>query len=411
MGLFMNVERISNVKSGLYDVQERAFESSQASSSQTAVIAQKILEESTDSEFCTETEINLLRCFNMKFDEISKNENVVISEKFKFLVGLYDNLKQELTESHKDIVPTVESLFPEDSNSVIYKKLYVQILKNFDVKKDKKVEEILNMFFSNILLIYLLKNETKSVEEFSQFVEQNQKLHVKRLRLSQEINALKKNIFDKKIEFFTKWGKNLKFEFVQGFEDRDSVLYKGVCLAFSQRLYFTALHQPDITVEELKKEVQILPWDRFIQAAYLTNSKMFGVREEEEPLYFRKNKIVREVIFEALYIAFKVDFFDLFTYHSDLLSKTAGWVEFDLSTLRGGHAFLVRWDSARKCYWVIDANIGLFCFENPSEIDVQSRINCVTFLKELISVFYPYAYRVKGVIYTKKDSGEIAMNN
>lgn len=323
------------------------------------------------------------------------------AEKFNYLVNLYERLEIELLNDPNNApIPFYHVLSGGKSSP-----LYIEYINYYEKKKKKEVDLILKSFFSYVLITYWLKCEELTMESFSTIMENSQRLHLKRAEFQMAIAKLKAEFYRNEIEFFTTWGTSLKSEMVQGLEDPNEIIQKGVCLGFAQRIFFTGLKNPSITIKEVIQAMKITPLDRYTQAAYVINFLLKNDNhnrepEDVEPYYFIKHKIYGEILFERLYNPYLSNLDDLLNLGLHRLAESNGWLQLDLYTLISKHVILLRWDELRQHFWLIDPNLGLFAFEDPRVETEKSKSDCIQCLGQILSIFYPYTYKVKGLIYT-----------
>ncbi len=331
--------------------------------------------------------------------------------KFHMLQALFQSYKEELIRLHQTIPFRLPSNFPLPVNSLTERSLKA----HFEKIKIAYTYQILGNFFSYKYLIgKQFKDEKVSSKTLKAFIEGSKyrlKTHQLRMQCLDALEKPNKSSLAKKIDFYQKWGAHIQTEMIQGFDNKDEVLGGGVCWAICQRVRFFAQQYPDITPQSLAKKFKIKAQDRYHQASYgikfaIASENAF--QKSKIPQFIQKAKFEERKIFECLYKANEDALNAYFNSHQDLLTQSCGWIELGLilknQSNLSGHALLVRLDPIKNRYWIIDPNIGFFCFENSGIPPQEAQKECLNCLKDLISTFYPTIFQLSGNQIIKANS-------
>jgi len=300
----------------------------------------------------------------------------------KFYESLKKNLRTELIDvklkfpedfplkSPSQGIRLIESLYRQDKTQALNTAVK-KILDAMNIQKIFSDPNVDHTAFEAMLILPIPDGELK--KEFSE------------KELSKEIK--------KELAFYSKWGKNIKAELIQGLEDKNEALGKGVCEGICQRILTLGQKNPDITPEELAKHIHIESKDRFNQGVYI----MSHILEKDKipDLILKKNGFKQdENIFAFYYKAEDGIKYD--NLKTDELKKSAGWVDVGLDMEESGHAILMRLDPTRGRAWLFDPNVGFLCFEEKGKTYQDAKNACFAFVKDLIELNYPTTRIVYG---------------
>ncbi len=192
---------------------------------------------------------------------------------------------------------------------------------------------------------------------------------------------------DPEVKFLLKWSKNLKQECYQGQSDANEVLGFGVCWAVVQRVESHSRAYPNLGPKDVfTGEIQSI--DRVNQAKYAatitTNSEapfekttLFDIKTENSPLNL---ELVEKNIKDQI----------------RTIQASHGWLKLGIFDEEGGHAISLRLDKNHKKFWLLDANIGLFDFEDGNQTPEESIQECLECFKDLMTLLYPTKNQIVG---------------
>lgn len=315
-------------------------------------------------------------------------ETSLQKDKFFQAHAHYTNLSQELIQSHQHIQLTLPQDFPLSRESITVRAFE----RHYERLKSGYTDRALSNFFKNDGIREGFKNSNVNVEDFKQHIDQQKENGLDREELLKKCKKVHENCHSlrKEIAFYHKWGNYIKAELIQGFEDPNEDLGQGVCWGICQRLRFKAQQNPEIKPEELATEVKITAQDRYFQGYMLSHEEVIPEIQkagyEEEPVFGHlcngENPILHSELQEW----------------SQSLYYSAGWLKLSigLGTKGDGHAILVRWDTQRDRYWVIDPEVGYLCFEDDQTSSVEAQGRCLEYLKDLMATYYPDAWTIRG---------------
>lgn len=369
-----------------------------ASSSQVVEVAHENIYIPPAGHVANPIQINLAKLLNLDLNEILTNKETLVSQKFRFLADdIYMMQKNVLSSQRK--FPNATDAFPED-HSVIFKDFYAKKINELEQKKSEKIINSVAFYITNNSIYNMIKNEKMTTEQFCFFIQGNQELYRRQYTLSKNITKMIRQDYSD-LKFLGKWGRFLRAEIAQECYPSDDVLGKDVSFGMVRRIYFDCVAQENIELEELVDEMEICPFDRYLQAAYMTNKKICGPTNEYSPFQIENNKLKPKELFALLTTSLKEDLFDALFENGNLYDGAEGWLELDLCFQSGNkHPILVRWDNAKGHYWVIDSNIGLFSFDKPkAKGQIEQQVNCSRFIERLITLMYPKAVGVRGLVY------------
>ncbi len=310
-------------------------------------------------------------------------------EKFKKTLPLYISLKNELEELVKKVDLKLPENFPLNDNSVSMRFLN----KTFYDFKLGYIDLILKNFFGNHKnTLSKFNDENYGDLEFENFLKKSSAKNRSALKRDLLLElcqmAHESSIISERIEHYTNWGKHFKAELIQGFEDAHEILGGGVCLGFSQRISFEVQQNPEITPEQLSEGIMIISRDRFYQGTYATNLKRFSNYNYRSPHFIDNKGFEEKIILKRKFNILKPELNENFKTLEEVLKLSAGWVKLFLELERSRHAILVRWDTERNCYWALDSNEGLVCFENSQINSEDAQKLCLEYLEDLFKLNY-----------------------
>lgn len=303
---------------------------------------------------------------------------------FEFYKSFRKTLFQELEASKFDI-PTD---FPLQSSSSPAIKLIQEM---YDRHKSRFLRSYVENFFKNVNASYALMNPTIDAVKFKKNLEKEQKnLNIESTLKNQLKQEKIPNSIEKSVLFYKNWGKYLKAEMIQGLENEDEVLGKGVCNAVCQRIEMVGQKNPAITPEEMAKHIEIRQIDRFRQGVHhmaIDLPKELLLKEG-----FKKD----ELLFHFFYNPEDgIKYEDLKTKE---LENSSGWTHIGLA-FQGentGHAIMMRLDPQQGRAWLFDPNVGLLCFEEDKKSYQNAKNDCLACFKALMEYNYPTTYFVYG---------------
>jgi hypothetical protein len=303
-------------------------------------------------------------------------------EKFQNTTEKYIWLKNKLTEMYKTVSLVLPENFEIKKDSVIVKSLE----EAFEVNKLSYRKAALHIFFETIKDQFL--NEYLSSKELKDLISKADLNKIIPRRLLIDVCKSDASLTPY-IDHYAKWGKYFQVGLIQGFGDSSEILGDGVCAGFCQRFVFNAQKIPDISPEQLAEEVHIKGRDRFFQATLGARWDKLNGTNYKTPLMIEREGYEEKQIRTSTYDFKEPPLENIFPKLGDTLASSAGWVELSLQG-EHGHRILVRWDTNRDCYWVLDPNEGLVCFENPQSSHQEAQKLCLDYLKDLFELHYKW---------------------
>lgn len=320
-------------------------------------------------------------------------------EKFHTMYSFFQTSKEELTKLQQGIGLTLPNNFPMKEHSLAVR----SIKEDFEATKRVYTYRTLSEFFSNKHIKEKFQDENISQESLKEFITKNKK-HLKsddlRAKCVQALDVTGQSFLAHKIAFYNKWGSYIQAEMIQGFENASEALGEGVCWAICQRLRFLAQMLPDITPEELAEEIKITAKDRFQQGAYAIKFHFRDAKQHSKiPDFIKKEGFDEKRVFYLQYDANEPIFTQCFNKYQNKLVDSKGWIEIGLAMeeegVTVGHAILVRFDTVKNRYWIIDPNAGFLCFEGMHTPE-DAKKECINCLKDLFAAYYPLTYFITG---------------
>jgi hypothetical protein len=318
-------------------------------------------------------------------------------KKFQMLKRLFETYKEELIEMHRSIILALPRDFPLDKTSLAVRSLN----EHFESDKSVLTYEALARIFKHKNITTRFHDPLISVLDFEQFIVINKK-QLKpdefRNKCLVDLNDPTNSLLAQEIAFYHQWGSYLKAEMIQGFENPSEALGEGVCWAVCQRIRFKGQSNPDLTAQQLVEEIKVIDKDRHQQAAYHIRGLFKTEDKQKIPEYITKGGMKQSTIFRVSYDANEPILNKCFNQNKKL-EDSSGWVKLGLAIENNGntdgHAILVRFDTIKNRYWIIDPNIGFLSFEEKcSPEDAQKK--CLQCLKDLFATFYPLSYYLIG---------------
>lgn len=321
-------------------------------------------------------------------------------DKFQLIYSYFQTYKEELTKLADGINLNLSNDFPMDSHSLAVRALS----EKFEYKKSKLTNRTLKSFFKNKMLKNQFQDELVTKEGLKDLIERN-KDHLKlddfRIHCLELLKSPEQNDLAKEIAFFQKWGSYIKAEMIQGFEDDSEALGDGVCWAVCQRIRFKGQKNPDITPEEIAKEIGVVPEDRYHQGAYAMKFHFINASQDPSniPPSIKNKGFDENQVFNMQYDPDELSLTSYFEKNKNKLANSAGWIRISLGIEdfgeTQGHSILVRYDAVRNRYWIVDPNVGFLCFEGKSTPENEKK-ECLNCLKDLLATYYPLTYLLIG---------------
>ena len=309
-------------------------------------------------------------------------------QKFCSTIPFLSQIKNEIEEIAKNTPLTLPPDFPFDDFSLAAKSLkmklntYTSNLSQSLVKHLFSLDELKNAFWNTQVTCedYCLK----LIEViYSRLEDAKARLIVK----CQKVNEKPAVVRD--VNFYQKWGKQFKFEMIQGLLDEDEVLGNGVCFAICFRLLAELQRTPTKEISELS----IANSDRFKQSLYSMKLRMvpdFSGRIMPDEWLKAENFQESKELFRFFYHSVQPNLEQNFCSPNlfKQLEESHGWMLLSLYGTGLGHAVLMRLDSIYHKVWFFDANVGFLTFESPSQSLEDSVRDCLEFFKDLLHEFY-----------------------
>lgn len=309
-------------------------------------------------------------------------------EKFKEALVILNEIKGDLKEKSKQIKLVLPADFPLKHPSPAIEYLEGQ----FESEKKFILSDTIAEYFHSKKFREIFKDNNISTENFVKRMKKRQeKMDVNKF-ITQCENINNDEDIKSEIAFFMKWGKYIKVEMIQGLNDDNEVLDKGVCWGLSNQIQMLAQKNPNLSADQMAKHIRINRKHRFFQSLHAAN-KTITKRFMPETVLKKEGFTKETVLFELTYDSDENDFEKIITAKDQSLKLSNGSLRLQfLMNKGGGHAIYGRFDSARNVVWIFDPNVGFLTFES-SEKDFNSTRNLgFAFFKDLMKHRYPDAY-------------------
>ncbi|WP_068467948.1 hypothetical protein [Candidatus Protochlamydia phocaeensis] len=315
-------------------------------------------------------------------------------QKFQAAYDLYIRIQDELKDLHKQFKISFPESFPFQPDSITAQTIKTMIL----IVQEEETQSSIRQFFSKKKIKEIFNDPSIQVEKFRSLLENNQAKYIDRedLKIKWE-KAQHIDIIQKDLQFYTKWGKNIVIEMIQGYSNDNEVLGKGVCWGLCQRIRLKAQSNPDIAVQDLAAEIQLTNEDRYLQGLHFLNTANRAVlpRHLLRKEGFAKDKCILDLVYDAN----EPDLKNWFKKQETKLASSQGWLHISLimekEGTRAGHAILIRQDMQRQHFWVFDPNMGFLRFESEGKTKEDAQEDMLTFIKELVEHMYPFTFNIK----------------
>ena len=346
--------------------------------------------------------------FKIRLKEVGVTEQKQI-DKFESILAFCQNIRK----SEKLKMESVELQLPPSLPVEKCPDWEKSIKKRFNNQKKNILQGLLKHYVSSKLKD-VFNDGSKELDELNRYLDKSQqsKLESQILKIwttasNCDIDALPKHLqktfgnIKQRIDFYNRYAPFLDFELIQGANDSNDVLDKGVCHALNRdQQKYSQLH-PDKTALEIKQEIGANT--RFKQAQYEMGTESNDFETEKKLGAFFRSKGLKNESSLCLSAA--------------QLTESSGWVTIGLrfgsskvvSQLEGcnsneeaaqvllqypiekltregeGHALSLRMDRDRNKFWLYDPNVGLICFDGQANAE-QMVHEC---LMDLIQAIYP----------------------
>lgn len=308
-------------------------------------------------------------------------------EKFQMALNFWIQKREIFVEHLKDL----KMIYPDNCPSLARKMLD----ESFEWLKQLSIKDKFKSFF---------KGRPKGFFTDLQFGANKFKAWLDERKCDRNVKAVQEECmqardaeaFQKKINFYAKWGKYLKKENIQGLVDPSEALGGGVCWGHSCFLQMFFQKYPNLSVEEAAERINIQPVNRFLQASYAVRRRLGRNRLHTLSAHELKKggfTLDENVSHIHRYSADKLK--EILTLSIPVLEASSGWLRLSLQSKESGHAILVRLDSQREKIWLNDSNIGLFCFEEEGQTFEETQRLFYDFLKDLIDARYSDTQQIR----------------
>ena len=341
-------------------------------------------------------------------------DNPLQIEKFKIYLKISPDLDKKLKEFGNDFPLPLSENFPFSADSdIVY-----SLTKYFNIIKSESIEIELAVISFKLKEFFI--DENINALEFEQVIEEKSKIFLAENTIIDTCKECKE-YFDllNKINHFNKWGNYFQTNMMQGIKDTNEVLGEGVCFGFAHRIISYIQNDPTMSIEKFTEAIKkITSQDRIYQAtmsAHLTHfspsiyTDIFRISkyksEELKVVKIPQSSSVVEItkssklfvnnnMIPELTVAFKS------LENLKKFNSSPGWLMMEVEK----HIFPIRWDTKNNCYWVLDSNQGLLCFENSLTSSADAKELCIEYLSDLIKLNYSGTNEIVLSQYIKKDA-------
>lgn len=300
--------------------------------------------------------------------------------------------------------------FPEDFTLPATSLAVQEMQQHYQSTQKSITNRLINRNFRSRSLLQQFKNSNVSPVDYQSYLDQNTKNNIENaFNVEIASNKPQSKSLQQYIEFYKKWQSFLQVGLIQGFQDENEALGKGVCWGICQRLRLTHQKDKDFSLEAFAQEINggLIAHDRYLQGLYSTNfniAKQGSVLPEallkghgykEEALVFdikgqegrasSNRKIIKKLLLQSI------------TAQTEALQLLNGWLHLSLKMETGGHATLLRLDKNSGHVWFFDPNFGLFAFEGEDRSFEEARALCCEFINDLIEIAYSDIWIVAGI--------------
>lgn len=333
-------------------------------------------------------------------------------KKFLNAHELFKSIKFELKESHKEATISLPPHFPLPADSIIVQSIQKDFLNILNLES----EQVAANLFQEAAIQEMFRDHTVSAEAFSELVKARRD-QIDRQELEKTWSSLERDpVFTKEIDFYLKWGRQIKAQMIQGIEDDNQVLGLGVCWGLCQRICLQGEMQPDLSAEEFAKAIVIKQSDRFLQSMHICSTNLFPLTSSFLPdsILYKEGVESDNEVFNFDYLDDEAVFTNWFDQNNELLVESSGWIRLSLTISNGigelaasapqakGHALAIRYDAIRNRFWLFDPNVGLLCFEDDASKET-AQVSMMLFVKELIQHYYPSTYKIRGFQHHRRN--------
>ncbi|CUI17048.1 hypothetical protein PNK_1436 [Candidatus Protochlamydia naegleriophila] len=343
-------------------------------------------------------------------------------KKFLIAYDLFKSIKAELKESHKEVTIPFPLDFPLPSDSIIVQ----SIQKDFANILSFECEKVVSHLFEDAAIREKFCDHTYSEAAFNELIKAKQTDQIDYQELEKTwVTIQRSQIFAKEIDFYEKWGKQIKAQMIQGIEDDNQVLGVGVCWGICQRICLEGEMQPHLSAEDFAKTIVIKHSDRFLQSLHVCSTRLFVPNPSllPDPLLQKEGVESDKQVFTFNYLDNEAAFTNWFGQNSDLLAESSGWIRLSLTigdrsnesanfnpAEAKGHALAIRYDTNLNRFWVVDPNVGFLCFENQDSLKETPESSIMHFMKELIQHYYPLTYKIRGFQHIRGEPSHLMIN-
>lgn len=308
--------------------------------------------------------------------------------KFQAAFKLYQDKKVEMVQKAKEVALDYPQAFPKEklTETVNF------IESNYEALKGSAIKFIMTKLFEFGETKKKFQDITLSRSDFEIFLK-NRIANLENkaeTELKKECHA-KQKLLKNHMDFYSKWGSYIKFDFIQGNPDLNDALGTGVCYALCQRTFKEAVEQrKNHPIDEPNAANKFIkPSDRFLQAKY----KISMMKDDKHAQKYQANRSNKKV-YENTYKPKNLNcIFDLTeALKENLLHPDQVWMDISLQGPESGHALLMRLDKVENKIWLYDPNAGMFCFEKEGGNFEEARQKCLECFADLFALDYADEY-------------------